>query len=157
MFELALKRLFLILFPLSLLFLALFLANQRQSELNKLNTSYKKESSFFKSKCPFYLGVSFFPIEEEKKYSLFKRQKAFPPALWTNYLLSEQNFAHILQNLKDDFKKEQLSFKKILFVFPLALTKEGRVDCQQKNFYYSPDWRAKRAVSSHLFGNKKIT
>ena len=150
MFEPALKRLFLILFPLSLLFLALFLTNQKQSEDNKIKTSYEKKdkkSVLSNTKCLFYLGVSFFPIENIK-HSPFKKQKVSPSTLWANYLLSEQNFVHTLRNLKDELKKEQLSLKKILFAFPLALTKEEDWIISKKTFVILPT--GERKELSHL-------
>ena len=141
--EKAIKRLFLIVFPLSLLFLAFFLNSKyffRQVQISFVNN---EESVFFKSQCPFYLGVSFFSIEE-KKIVLEKKNKI--PII--DYFLSEKKFKESVKRLKKDFQKEKLSLKKVLFVFPLVLTKDKKWIISKKTFFILP--RGERKEISHL-------
>ena len=151
MLERALKRLFLILFPLSLLLIALFLTDKKPPKQDKIKFSVSenkvKNITFLKSKCPFYLGVSFFPMEE-KKQNLFTSKKPFQPPSFRNYLLSEEKFKKSFKNLKKVFKKEKLRLKNRLFVFPLALTKDNKWLISKKTFFILPE--GERKELSHL-------
>ena len=136
-----------ILFPLSLLLASLFLTNKYPPGKPH---SFKKAgpgSAFLESKCLFYLGLSFFPIEE-KKQNFSKGKQDFQAPLWNSYLLSDQDFAQTLQTLKEDFKKEKWTLKKILFVFPLALTKDDVWIISKKTFFILPT--GERKELSHL-------
>ena len=150
MMDRALKRLFLIFFPLSLLLVSLFLTNKHQPR-DKMHPHFFKKagqgSAFLESKCFFYLGLSFFPIEE-KKQNFFKGKQDFQAPLWASYLLSDQDFVQTLQTLKEDFKKEKWTLKKILFVFPLALTKDDVWIISKKTFFILPT--GERKELSHL-------
>ena len=144
----ALLRLFLILFPLSLLGLAFFLMNQ-----DKLS-SYKKNNSLFQkrgphpveqSNCPLYYGFSFFPLTE-KRQNFFNHQKDSAPFI--SYLLSKQNFLKKVQDVKTELKKQPFSLKKILWEFPLVFTKDKKWLISKKSFFILPT--GERKEFSHL-------
>lgn len=150
MLEQALKRLFLILFPLSLLLLGLFLTNKYRPLRDQTPFPLKNESkdtAFLKSRCPFYLGISFFPIEE-KKQTLLAGKKPLQFSHFKTDLLSEEKFKKTLTTLKKDFKKEKLLLKRVLFVFPLALTKDEKWIISRKTFVIFPN--GERKELSHL-------
>lgn len=150
MLKQALKRLFLILFPLSLLLIALFLNEKKSLRQNKIKPSSEnkiKDSKFLESKCLFYLGVSFFPMEE-KKQNLFASPQPFQPPSFRDHLISEKKFEKKLKNLKQIFKKEKLRLKNRLFVFPLALTKDNKWLISKKTFLILP--KGERKELSHL-------
>ena len=136
-----------ILFPLSLLLASLFLTNKYPPGKPHSFKNAGPDSAFLESKCLFYLGLSFFPIEE-KKQNFSKGKQDFQAPLWTGYLLSDQDFAQTLQTLKEDFKKEKGILKKILFVFPLALTKDDVWIISKKTFFILPT--GERKELSHL-------
>ena len=144
----AFKRLFLILFPLSLLSLALFLFHKNPNSLDHPTPSslldQKSAFGFWDSSCPFYFGLSFFPVEE-KKQNFFKKQEK---SVWTSPLLSKQKFIQVFQYFKKEFQQANLSFKKVLFVFPLILTKDEQWIISRKTFLILPTGEKKKM--SHL-------
>ena len=133
MFKQAFKRLFLILFPISLFALALFL-----TRFDSNSTSSSFQNSHLTASCPFYLGLSFFPI----------REKQAVPNLssWRDNLLAERDFIKKIQDLKRHNKA--LSFKNVIFVFPVALTREEEWIISQKTFFIFPT--GERKEISHL-------
>ena len=134
MFHQALKRLFLILFPVILFVTALFLSyfHPRQQDIGLQNT---KQSSA--KNCPFYLGVSFFPQQID-----FQKNKL------TSYLLPESAFIKKTQDLKLYFQKENMDLEQIFFVLPLTLTKEEEWIASQKTLFILPTGERKQI--SHL-------
>ena len=144
----ALKRLFLILFPLSLFCLALFLANTKSplQQKNKLPPAKKqKDVIFLNSSCPFYFGFSFFSIEG-KKENISKNKKASLPL--TTYILSKQNFSKKLQDLKKELQRYNISLEKVFFILPLVLTKDKKWLISEKTFFILPTGEKKEI--SHL-------
>ena len=151
MLERALKRLFLILFPMGLLWLALFLTNNKPAWRDSAKPPFSKKetkiSSLLESKCPFYLGISFFPVEE-KKQNLWTSPKPFPSPPFRTFLLSKKSFVKKLNIFKKEFKKENFSFEKAIFAFPLVLTKNGKWLISKKTFFILPT--GERKELSHL-------
>lgn len=147
-FRRAFQRLFLILLPVSLLFVALFFVHKKFHLLSKTELSFPQDkkgmAGFSNPQCPFYLGLSFFPLEEKKK-SFFKGEIK---SLWMSDVLSEQDFTQKLEDFKKYFKKKGVSLKKILFVFPLALTKDNQWLVSKKTFFILPT--GERKELSHL-------
>ena len=140
-------RLFLILFPLSLLGLALFLTNKNNPLSHKSTSLSQKKENFLalEAKCPFYYGFSFFPLKE-KKQNLFTNQRDLAP--FTSYLLSKQSFLKKVQDVKTELKKHNLSLKKILWELPLVLTKDKKWLISKKSFFILPT--GERKEFSHL-------
>ena len=131
MFQQALKRLFLILFPVTLFLTALCLSHiypQKQGPAGQQHTA---------NNCPFYLGVSF-----------FSQKEIFHPNQLTTYTLNESDFIKKTQNLNSIFQKENLSLKQIFFSLPLTLTKEEEWIVSQKTFFILPTGERKQI--SHL-------
>ncbi len=147
----ALRRLFLILFPISLFLLALFFIDQESQRRNKIQPFTPKTEfgkfSFLSSDCPFYLGVSFFPIED-KKQKLSISQKSFQIPLLKDYFLSEKQFKKKLKTFKIIFREENLSLKNTLFVFPLVLTKDNEWLIGREAFFILPT--GERKELSHI-------
>ena len=141
MLDQAFKRLFLILFPLSLLGFALFLKYKIPRQ--QVQKQYEN-AEFFEAKCPFFLGVSFFPLKKRK----LEINRAFSDFLSADYLLSEQDFVQKLGSLKKDLQKEKWPLEKTFFVFPIALTKDGEWIISKKTFILLPD--GERKELSHL-------
>ncbi|MCZ0931920.1 MAG: hypothetical protein OXJ52_02055 [Oligoflexia bacterium] len=131
MFHQALKRLFLILFPVILFLTALYLSHIRPPKQSSVSQQILKKN------CPFYLGVSFF-----SKKTDFQKNKL------TTYLLPESAFTKKTQDLKLYFQKENVSLEQILFVFPLTLTKEEEWTVSQKTLFILPTGERKQI--SHL-------
>ena len=63
-------------------------------------------------------------------------------------MLSNQKFIQVFQDFKKEFKKANLSFKKVLFVFPLVLTKDEQWIISRKTFLILPT--GERKEMSHL-------
>ena len=139
--KLAFKRLFLIMLPLALLWIALFLSYTYPPEKISRPAPPLKNAGFWDSKCPFYLGISFFPLRE-KKQDFKKSLKRFSSAPW----LSEKKFLQTLKKLKADLKK--LPSKCQLFALPLALTKEEEWIVSKKAFFISLS--GERTELSHI-------
>ena len=135
MFHQALKRLFLILFPVILFVTALYLSHIHPPKQKSL--SGQKKEQFLNKNCPFYLGVSFFPQQTN-----FQKNKI------TTYLLSEFDFMKKAQDLKRYFQKENISLKQVFFKLPLTLTKEGEWIVSQKTLFILPTGERKQI--SHL-------
>ena len=140
--KLAFKRLFLIMLPLSLLWVALFLSYTYPPEKILKTAPPLKKAGFWDSKCPFYLGVSFFPLREKKQDFTKSNQHFLEP--W----LSEKKFLQTLKKLKAYFQKEKLSPNRQLFALPLALTKEEEWIVSKKSFFISLS--GERTELSHM-------
>ena len=132
MFKQALKRMFLILFPIGLFTLALFLTH-----FHPTPSFTTKKTSDFTDLCPFYLGLSFFPIREKQPGPLSFQKPGF---------LDKKDFIRKFQDFKKHVKN--LSPNNIIFVFPLVLTKEEEWIVSQKTFFLSPS--GERKEISHL-------
>ena len=131
MFLPALKRLFLVLFPVLLFVTALYLSHTRRP---KQALTFQKQAE---KPCPFYLGVSFFSQKEN-----------FQPYQLTTYILSENNFTKKIQDLRLYFEKKNISLKQVFFALPLTLTKEEDWIVSQKTFFILPTGERKHI--SHL-------
>lgn len=131
----ALKRLFIILFPLSLLALAMFLQNLDQKPFSKpyaLSKKPVKKPTFTKDDfCPFYFGFSFFSIDKKAK------QKDVNPAItFQTKFLYKSHFLKKLQNISQEFQKHNTSLKHALFVLPIVLTKNNQWIISKKSFFF---------------------
>ena len=122
MFQQAVKRLFLILFPITLFLIALSLSHFRPPV--KTNSKLKEEPV---KDCPFYFGLSFFSGKRD-----FQKNKLI------THTLNEQNFIKKIQALKPYFQAENISYEKIFFVFPISLTKEEEWIVSQKTNFILP-------------------
>lgn len=143
----ALKRLFLILF-LVLLGFNLFFIHSAFYEKN-----YRQDSLQYKRilkntlPCPLYMGLSFVP-KKRSPHDFLKSERAFKNRNRANTLIFEENFAQTLTNFKKTLQKEQLPLNRILFAFPLVLTKDNIWLVSEKTFLISP--QGKRSELSHL-------
>ena len=127
MFHQALKRLFLVLFPVILFVTALYLSYIQPPQQGS------KSQQISNKNCPFSLGVSFFSQKED-----FQKNKL------KTYILSEFGFLKKMQNLKNYFRTENVSQKQIFFVFPLTLTKEEEWIVSQKTLFILPTGERKQ-------------
>ena len=131
MFQQALKRLFLVLFPVILFVTALYLSHIHPPKQDSAPQQHTANN------CPFYLGISF-----------FSQKEIFQPNKLTTYTLNESDFIKKTQNLNSIFQKENLSLKQIFFSLPLTLTKEEEWIISQKTFFILPTGERKQI--SHL-------
>ena len=131
MFRPALKRLFLVLFPILLFMTALYLTYTYPKKQTLTSQQHNIKP------CPFYLGVSFFSQKEK-----------FQPKQLTTYTLSEKFFTKKIQNLRRYFKKNNISLKQVFFALPLTLTKEEDWIVSEKTFFILPTGERKQI--SHL-------
>ena len=136
MFQEASKRLFLVLFPIALILIALYLSH---THLPKQDLISKKKEQNLNNKCPFYLGISFFSKKEN-----FKAHQL------TTYTLNEREFIKKIQDLKLYFKKENIYLKKIFFALPLTLTKKEEWIISQKTFFILPKGERKQISNLKL-------
>ena len=134
MLQPALKRLFLVLFPIILFVTALYLSHIRPTQKG---SAFKKKEQTLKDSCPFYLGVSF-----------FSQKQKFQAKGLTTYILSESAFIKKIQDLNWLFQTENLSLKQVFFTFPLTLTKNEDWIVSQKSFFILPTGERKQI--SHL-------
>ena len=131
MFQQAVQRLFLILFPIVLFLTALCLSHIRPTKQDLTLQKNKIKS------CPFFLGVSF-----------FSKTTDFQAGRLISYTLNESDFIKKIQDLKLYFQKENIALKQIFFAFPLILTKGGDWIISQKTFFILPTGERKQI--SHL-------
>jgi len=132
LFHSAFIRLFLILFPLSLLIVAIYL----NSHLS-VSSRYSKLS---KSQCIFYLGLSFVPFKKTQSSRIANKNLV----LWHSTVLSKNFFTQNLKNFENDLK----IIKNIIFSFPLALTKDKKWIFSYDTFLILP--HGERKELSHL-------
>lgn len=150
MFIPAVVRFLLIVFFTFLIFLCLFFSDVYFSGDSSPSDLPKKSQplpEILSSSCPFYFGLSFFPVER-KQSSSFKGKKPFANPLWMDNFLSREQVVLVLEDVKKLFLKEKLSLNRLLFVFPLALSKDEKWLISKKTFFILPT--GERKELSHL-------
>ncbi|MCY4321150.1 MAG: hypothetical protein OXC37_01910 [Bdellovibrionaceae bacterium] len=131
MFNQALKRLFLVLFPIFLFIIAVYLNDSYPPPIQNSNRLKVDEPN-----CP-SIGISFLPKTES-----IQKNKLI------SYLLPTHSFIEKTKDLMLYFKKENISLKKIFFVFPVTLTKQEEWIISQKTLFILPTGERKQI--SHL-------
>ena len=137
-----LKRFFLVVFFIGFLFVVFFLT---KSKLDHSASQVRISTpDFLKSQCPFYLGLSFFPIKKQK----IEKNFVSPDFSFWSQLISKRKFIDILKNFEQIFQNKILFSGKKLFTFPLVLSKDNHWLVSQNTFIILSN--GERKEISHL-------
>ena len=169
----ALKRLFLILFPLSLFIAALFLSAYRE-DFQQKHTAQGSSFSLFYKKCPFYAGLDLSENLADSRLSapttgsadLSKNSWGRPNAIQqenqnkapqdlakikgfqTKELVSLPDFNLSLKRFQQALKRAKISESGALIALPIALTKDNFWILSQNSFFITA--KGQRHELSHL-------